>query len=235
MGLHPEDFHMKTTLITGANRGIGLEFARQLKDKGYYVIGCCRDPEQATELKEIASEVFTLDVTNDDEIYQLVKNLNQRPIDLVINNAGLIGESGVTVGNINRDNFLHVFNVNCIGTLKVSEALLPNLQASKDKNILVITSQIGSISDNSSGRSYAYRTSKAAVNCSMRSFAIDVQPLGIHVMLVHPGWVKTELGGENALIDAQTSVRAMLEQAELHLPSSHAEVMRRFDGGTIGW
>lgn len=226
---------MKTALITGANRGLGLEFARQLKDKGYYIIGCCRNPIKAKELKKLADELIQLDVTNDKDITSLKKTLNSRPIDLLVNNAGISGEQGVTIGNINRDNFIEVINVNCISVVKLCDALLPNLQASREKNIIVISSRMGSISDNDRGRSYAYRTSKAALNCVMRSFAIDVKDKGVHVMLMHPGWVKTDMGGADALIDVQTSVAGILEQAEKKLPNSHADKLHRFDGGVIAW
>lgn len=225
----------KIALITGANKGIGLEFARQLKRKDYYIIGCCRNPSQATLLNPLADEVIQLDITQDSDIDQLTKTLNNKPVDLLINNAGTSGEPGVTTGNVDRSNFLTVLNINCIGILKLCDALLPNLQASQDKNIIVISSRMGSISDNEQGRSYAYRASKAALNCVMRSFAIDVKPLGIHVMLLHPGWVKTDMGGENALIDVSISVAGMLEQAEKYLPESYAQELRRFDGGTIDW
>ena len=226
---------MKSALITGANRGIGLEFVRQLKKKGYYIIGCCRNPANAQELNRLADKVVRLEVTSDDDIAALQQTLNHRPIDLLVNNAGITGEQGVTVGNVNRDNFLKVLNVNCVSVVKLSDALLPNIQASQEKNILVISSQMGSISDNDSGRSYAYRTSKAAVNCAMRSFAVDVKDKGVHVMLIHPGWVKTDLGGENALMDAHASVAAMLKQVELHMAHSHAEKLYRFDGGVTAW
>lgn len=226
---------MKTALITGANRGIGLEFARQLKNKGYYIIGCCRTPSKATELNKLADEVIQLDVTDDNNIASLKQTLNNRPIDLLVNNAGTSGEQGVTIGNINRKNFLDVLNVNCISVVKLSDALLPNIQLSQEKGILVVSSQMGSISDNSSGRSYAYRTSKAAVNCVMRSFAIDVEAKGVHVMLIHPGWVKTDMGGASALTDVQTSVTGILEQAQKYLATSHADKLHRFNGGVIAW
>ena|SRR3990167_1057664 len=226
---------MKNALITGANRGIGLEFVRQLKDKGYYIFGCCRHPAKANELNELADEIIQLDVTNDNEIASLMQTLNNRPIDLLINNAGTSGEKGVTIGNIDRDNFIKLVNVNCIGVVKVSEALLPNLEASKEKNILVISSRMGSISDNDTGRSYAYRASKAALNCAMKSFALDVKDKGIHVMIIHPGWVKTDMGGINGLIDVETSVSGMLKQAEKQLAQSHADILHRFDGEVIAW
>ncbi len=226
---------MKTALITGANRGIGLEFVRQLKEKGYYILGTCRHPEAATELQTLADEVFRLDVTNDNDITTLKQKLDNRPIDLLINNAGTSGDQGVTVGNIDRENFINVFNVNCISVVKLSDALLPNLQTSIDKNILVISSRMGSISDNERGRSYAYRASKTALNSVMRSFAIDVKEKGVHVMLIHPGWVKTNMGGSDALVDVQTSVAGMLKQADKHLSQSHADAIHSFDGDMIAW
>jgi NAD(P)-dependent dehydrogenase (short-subunit alcohol dehydrogenase family) len=226
---------MKTALITGGNRGIGLEFVRQLKDNGYFIIGTCRNPALANELNSLADEIHQLDVTNDGDIAALLQNLRNKPIDLLVNNAGISGEQGVTVGNIDRENFISVLNVNCVSVVKICDALLPNVAASIAKNILVISSQMGSISDNARGRSYAYRTSKAALNCAMRSFAIDVQGKGVHVMLMHPGWVKTDMGGPEALVDIKTSVTGMLQQAEQYFATSHAQVLRRFDGGQIGW
>jgi len=125
---------MKNALVTGANRGIGLEFVHQLKNKGYHVIGCCRNPTNADELNEVADEVIQLDVTNDKDIEHVIKVLDGRPIDLLVNNAGISGEQGVTVGNIKRDNFLKVVNVNCISVVMLSDALLPNIEKSDDKN-----------------------------------------------------------------------------------------------------
>lgn len=226
---------MKTALITGANKGIGWEFSRQLKEKGYYVIGCCRNPDKADSLNQVADEVIKLDVTHDNDIISMVETLNNRPIDLLVNNAGTSGEQGVTVGNVERENFINVLNVNCISVVKICDALLPNIQGSKEKNILVISSQMGSISDNKQGGSYAYRSSKAALNCAMRSFAIDVLSTGVHVMLIHPGWVKTDMGGPNGLIDVQSSVSGMLEKVDKNISKSHADVLHRFDGGTVAW
>ncbi|STX28878.1 oxidoreductase with NAD(P)-binding Rossmann-fold domain [Legionella beliardensis] len=226
---------MKTALITGANKGLGLEFARQLKDKGYYILGCCRNPSEAQELKALADELIQLDVTSDKDIASLKQTLNDRPIDLLVNNAGTSGEQGVTLGNINRENFLNVININCLSVVKLSDALLTNIQASQEKSILVISSDMGSISENKRGRSYAYRASKAALNCVMRSFAIDVQDRGVHVMLINPGWVKTAMGGPNAPLDVQTSVVGILKQVEKELTHSHAERLLNYDGRVIAW
>jgi NAD(P)-dependent dehydrogenase (short-subunit alcohol dehydrogenase family) len=231
---------MRTLLITGANRGLGLEFAKQLSIQDTQLIASCRHPEQAEELKQLAQNrknitIVKLDVTNDKDILTLANKLKGKALDWLINNAGIAGESGVTVGNVARKNFLHVFNVNCLSALKVSEAFLANLQQGQDKLIINISSVLGSISANESGRRYAYRTSKAGLNCVMRSFALDVTDLGIKVMLLHPGWVRTDMGGADASIDAQTSVTAMLGVIEMHKNNSHAEVLWSYDGSTIGW
>ncbi len=226
---------MKKAVITGANRGIGLEFAKQLKQRGYYVIGCCRVPKKAYELEKVSDEIFKLDITNDEDIFSLKYHLNKQPLDLLINNAGIIGEQGVTVGNVYRDNFHHVLDVNCVSSIILSDALLKNIRSSEDKHILVISSTMGSISENRRGRSYAYRASKTALNCVMRSFAIDVEPLGVKVMLLHPGWVRTNIGGERAAIDVDTSVKGMLKQMDSYIAMSHAETIRSYDGETIPW
>ena len=231
---------MKTVLVTGANRGIGLAFTKQLSDLGLQVLACCRQPENASELQALATArknitVYQLDVSNQQHIEHLAEELSDHVIDIVLNNAGVMGENGVTVGNIDRDNFLNVMSVNCLSVLKVSEAFLPHLGKSTDKLIVVISSAMGSISDNQSGRSYAYRASKTAVNSVMRSFAIDVNDKGIKVLLLHPGWVQTNMGGDSALLDADKAVSAMLEQIEKHKHNAQAEVLRRYDGGTMPW
>lgn len=229
---------MKTILITGANRGLGLEFVSQLS-KAAHVIACCRAPQEAKELQQFAKkhqniEIVTLDVTDDDSIQSLAQQLKGNSLDWLINNAGISGEPGITIGKIPRDNFLRVFNTNCVGTLKVSEAFLPHLAQGKDKLIVSISSQMGSISANDQGKSYAYRTSKAALNCAMRAFALDVAEQGIHCLLLHPGWVKTNMGGLEAAIDVQTSVSSMLKVIESH-KTSHAEALYSYDGSVIGW
>jgi len=231
---------MKTILITGANRGLGLEFVRQLAQDETTIIACCRNPQEADELSAYAEEkknivMEALDVRDDQQISNLVKKLHNQPIDWLINNAGITGDTGVTVGNVDRDNFLNVINTNCLSPLKISEAFLKNIEQSQDKLIVCISSQMGSIKDNVSGRSYAYRTGKAALNCAMRSFAIDVENQGVKVMLLHPGWVKTDMGGEDALIDPQTSIAGMLKVIHQHKDNSHAEVLRSYNGDLLPW
>lgn len=231
---------MKTVLITGANRGLGLEFTRQLGELKYQVIATCRDPAKASFLQQLAKandhlSIHQLDLSKDSSIASFMAELGDTPVDWLINNAGIIGEAGVTVGNIDRDNFLNVININCIGALKLSEALLPNLQKSTDKTIIAISSSLGNISANQFGQAYAYRCSKAALNCAMRSLAIDILDTGVNVMLIHPGWVRTDLGGPNAEIDVEFSVANMLRIIDSNKTNCHAEVMYSYDGEIIAW
>ncbi|MBA3535990.1 MAG: SDR family oxidoreductase [Tatlockia sp.] len=231
---------MRTVMITGANRGLGLEFTRQLAEQNIQVIATCRHPAEATLLKQLAKaypiiSIAKLDQSSDKSIAKLQTQLADTAIDWLINNAGMMGDKGVTVGNINRDNFLEVMNVNCLGAIKISEALLPNLQKGHDKLIVTLSSILGNLSTNIWGHAYAYRASKAALNSVMHSLAIDVAEQGIKVMLLHPGWVRTDLGGPNALIDPEDSVTGMLNVIAAKKADCHAEVMYDFAGNVLAW
>ncbi|KTD18446.1 SDR family oxidoreductase [Legionella jordanis] len=231
---------MRTILITGSNRGIGLELVRQLSQKGEKIFATCREPAAASELSDLAKQysnisIYPLDISRDESIKNLFDELQGESLDWLINNAGISGESGVTVGHIDRDNFLNVMNINCLSPLKVSDTFLPLLHKGKEKLIINISSRMGSIGDNSWGRSYAYRASKAALNCVMRSFALDVAEKDIKVMLLHPGWVKTDLGGSNAEINVHDSVASMLNVIELYKKDSHGETLRSYTGEIIPW
>lgn len=231
---------MKTVLITGANRGLGLEFVKQYAEKGFNVIACCRKPESADDLNRIVKsseqvEIQPLDVLDDQSIDHLYQTLSDRSIDILINNAGTSGEQGVTLGNIHKVNFMKVFETNCYAVVKISDSLLPLVAKSETKLIVAISSRMGSISDNDRGRSYAYRSSKAALNAVMRSFAIDVKPQQVNVLLMHPGWVRTDMGGKEGLISAEESVTAMISEFEKHGVKSSAECLRRYDGEIIHW
>lgn len=231
---------MKTILITGANRGIGLAFVKQLCTEKNYIIATCRTPDEAQELQELANQhqnivIKKLDVNDDESINKLASSLEDTSIDWLINNAGISGESGVTVGNIARQNFLKVLETNAVSPIKLTDALLDNLSKSQDKLVVCISSRMGSISDNQRGKSYAYRTSKAALNCVMRSFALDVADQGIHVLLLHPGWVQTRMGGDDGALSTDESVRRMLGIIDKHKHDAHAETLFSHDGSTIDW
>lgn len=188
-----------TVLITGSSRGIGLELARQYAEKGWQVIATARTPGQATALQEIARRhpkvtLEALDVTNHGQIDALAKKYQGRPIDVLLNNAGISGADEMgTFGHLDFAVYDRVHEVNVIGPLKMAEAFLPNVEASQQKKIINITSTEGSIgSVNTRGGSYFYRSSKAALNMVMRSLAVDLKPKGITVGLVSPGFVKDD-------------------------------------------
>jgi NAD(P)-dependent dehydrogenase (short-subunit alcohol dehydrogenase family) len=188
---------MPTVLITGASRGIGLELARQYAERGWQVVATARTPADATELQAIATKhgnvtVEALDVTNHAQIDALAAKYQGKPVDVLLNNAGISGDSDAgKFGQMNYDVYDKVHAVNVIGPLKMAEAFLPNVAASQQKKIITITSTQGSIT-RSTGGGYFYRSSKAALNMVMHSLAIDLKPKGITVGLVSPGFVRTD-------------------------------------------
>ncbi|WP_347887842.1 SDR family oxidoreductase [Nitrosomonas europaea] len=207
---------MNTVLITGANRGIGLEFARQYAADGWQVVACCRQPQQAEALNRLADQykdqfsIHRLDVRELAEIDQLSHKLQDLPIDILINNAGVYphAQNG-EFGRISYDDWMEAFRVNTFAPLKMVEALIEQIACSQLKIVATITSKMGSIADNQRGGSYIYRSSKAAVNMVVKSLAIDLQPRGIIAVLLHPGWVQTDMGGRGALISTKQSVTGM--------------------------
>ena len=195
------DARAATVLITGTNRGIGLEMVKQYADKGWTVIATARKPSDAKDLNEVAAtykktvSVETLDVANPDSIKALATKLKGKPIDLLINNAGTLGDlPPQTVGTFQKDTFETVLLTNVYGPLAVSEALRENVAASQGKKIVALTSGLGSATlTQRRGGMYAYRASKGALNVSMRALAADLKPQGIVVGIVAPGMVETDL------------------------------------------
>ncbi|QIZ77040.1 SDR family oxidoreductase [Ferrimonas lipolytica] len=227
-----------TTLITGANRGIGLQFVQQLLAQGDTVIACCRNPEQAAELVQLGEqfphhlELVGLDVSQPEQLHGLKAYLGDRIIDTLINNAGLYGPKGLHFGEVDSSGFNEVMQVNVLAPLLLVQTLSDNL--ARNSKIAILSSMMGSISDNQSGGAYLYRASKSAVNAIGKSLANDLAPRGVAVILLHPGWVQTEMGGPNALIDTQTSVEGMLKViAALNLDNSGE--FRNYDGRELGW
>jgi len=201
---------MPTILITGANRGLGLEFARQYKEDGWNVLACCRNPEEGKELSKITSNIYKLDVSNFEQIDKLASLLKGESIDVLINNAGISGNGSKNkFGSMNYDDWEKTMRINCMAPFKLSEALIENVEKSEEKTIVSITSKMGSIGDNELGRAYIYRSSKSALNMTMKSLSIDLKEKGIKIAVLHPGWVKTDMGGPNALIDVETSISGM--------------------------
>ena len=231
---------MSSTLITGANRGLGLEFARQYLNDGWQVYATCRDPEAASELRHLADasgdrlEILALDVTDLATTKAAAAELDRQAIDLLINNAGVDGARGQTIGNIDYDAWAKVLDVNTMGPLRVSEAFVDHLARSERKLIVTLTSGMGSIADNTSGGAMAYRSSKAAVNMVMRSLAIDLAPRGISCVVVNPGWVQTAMGGPHATTTPAESV-ARLRRLIDNLGPTDSGKFFNHDGREYAW
>lgn len=226
-------------LVTGANRGIGLEFTTQLLDRGDAVIATARQPDEADKLQELGDDygdrldVVRLDVTDDTTIDDLVDKLSTQTIDVLINNAGTMIGSG-SFEELDEQAIIDSIDVNTLGPLRVSRAVLPALERSEQPKIVNVTSKMGSIADNESGGSYAYRISKTALNMATRSMAIDLQPRGIVAFVIHPGWVETRMGGPNALIDTETSVEEMLTIID-EADDDTSGTFQEWNGNIVPW
>ena len=207
---------MKTVLVTGANRGIGLELCRQLVERGDSVIGTCRTSSPDVEAFEIEI-IDGVDVTSDQDVTRLAEQLRGRQIDILINNAGILTRE--SLDDLDFDRMRRQFEVNSLGPLRVTHALLPNLYPGA--KVVIITSRMGSIGDNSSGGRYGYRMSKAAVNMAGVSLAYDLRPHRIAVTIVHPGFVRTDMTKGEGLIDPPESAAGLLARIdELTLETS---------------
>ena len=206
---------MSTVLVTGANRGLGLEFARQYAAEGWQVLAACRAPKPAKELQRIAAEsggrvrVLEMDVTDAASVRGAAAGLKGEAIDLLLNSAGVGGPPGQRVGSLDYSAWAGVLDTNTLGPMRVVEAFLENVAKSRLKQIVTITSGMGSLADNTSGGSYAYRSSKAAVNMVMKSLSLDLAPRGITCVVVNPGWVRTDMGGSRGTLSPAESIQAL--------------------------
>ncbi len=231
---------MSRVLITGASRGLGLEFCKHYAKQGWDVLACCRNPDQANQLAKLATEnpsvqVYEMDALNRVGIDALAIKLADLTIDLLIANAGIYGDSrGHEFGNLDYVDWIRTLETNVLGVVKVAESFLPNLKRSQKPVIATLSSQMGSIDDNGSGGSILYRSSKAALNATMKSLSIDLQSAGIGVLIFHPGWVKTDMGGSQALIDTETSVTGMCQQISDFNISQTGRFIK-YDGTLIPW
>lgn len=200
-------------LITGANRGIGLEMVRFSMTQGWRVFACCRNPNNAEALFNIATlsngqvSVHIADMLELATLQALSYELRNEAVDILINNAGIYGSSKNTFGSVDASDWLTVFQVNTIAPLKMVEAFIEQISMSQEKKVICISSKMGSISDNGYGNSYIYRSSKAALNAVTKSLSIDLKQQGITSVVLHPGWVKTDMGGPDAEISTAECVR----------------------------
>jgi NAD(P)-dependent dehydrogenase (short-subunit alcohol dehydrogenase family) len=231
---------MATVLITGANRGLGLEFCRQYAADGWRVLACCRNPQRAGELAELAGQyplvqIEALEVSDGTQIERLAAQLRDISIDILINNAGVYGDSPRHgFGTLDYMAWTRTLTVNTQAPVKMAEAFLPHLERGEKKLLVTITSLMGSIGDNTSGGSVIYRSSKAALNAAMKSISIDLKDRSIGVLLIHPGWVKTDMGGPNALIEASESVAAMRRTIAVFKLNASGSFLK-YDGTALPW
>ena len=208
---------MGTYLVTGANRGIGLEYCRQIKERGDKAIAVCRS--SSSELDELEIQVETgVDITSESSVQTLAEKLKNTPIDVLINNAAIVER--ISLETLDFESIRRQFEVNAIGTLRFTVAMLPNLAA--NAKVIIMTSRMGSIEDNTSGGSYGYRMSKVAVSMAGKSLAIDLKPKGISVAILHPGLVQTRMTNFTPNgITTQTSVEGLLARIdELNLENT---------------
>ncbi len=227
-------------LITGANRGIGLEMVRYAMEQGWRVFACCRNPHNADNLFRIAKlsngqiSVHIADMQELSTIQALSYELRNDPIDMLINNAGIYGSDKNKFGGVDADSWLQAFQINCIAPLKMVEAFSHQLDMGQRKLVACLSSKMGSMADNGYGASYIYRSSKAALNAVVKSLSIDLKQKNIISVALHPGWVKTEMGGDNAEISTRESVEKMFK----NLSTLTIKDSGRFidiDGSDIPW
>ncbi len=230
---------MSTVLITGANRGLGLEFVRQYAAMGWQVLATCRTPEKAELLSQLAMEypqvkLIKLDVTNEDEINLLATQLKGLAIDHLILNAGVLGEDCAKLGEMTQAKWLEVLTINTVAPALLIQALQDNVAASEHKTIVGISTRVASLGDNSSGNMYSYRTSKAALNQILVSAAQNLREQAVKTLAIHPGWVQTDMGGDSATFTPQESVAGIISVAQ-NLTLEESGSFRVFDGSTIEW
>ena len=228
---------MHTILITGANRGIGLAFTKQYAEAGWKVLACCREPQSASALQACAKthsniQVFALDVADFEQVAALAHKLNDVAIDVLINNAGVYPDG--SANDADGAAWEKAFKINSIAPYMMADAFKSHIAKSQLKKLATLSSKMGSIDDNTSGGSYIYRSSKTAVNMVMKSLSIDLAPMGIAVVTLHPGWVQTDMGGSNALINTQTSVSGMRKVLD-NLSLVNTGKFIAYDGKEIAW
>lgn len=226
---------MPRVLITGCNRGLGLEFVRQYAEAGWCVLACARAPEAAEALQAIPGDVLlhALDVADRDSIAALAAKLAPMPIDLLIANAGVMPDDR-TLFDLDDAAWHHAMQVNALAPLHIARHFRPHLEAGSGRSFAVVTSLMGSITDNSSGGFYSYRMSKAAANMAVRSLAHDWQPVGLKVCALHPGWVATAMGGPSAPLTPAESVAGM-RAVLASLTPERSGGFYRYTGDSIAW
>lgn len=230
---------MPTLLITGANRGLGLELTREFARRHWRVFACCRSPEEASGLQALAAAAETvaihrLEVGDIAQVRDLAGRLKGTPIDILYNNAGIFGPKQQAFGETDEAGWLEAFRINSIAPLRLAEAFVEHVAASERRVIATMGSVMGSIAENGSGGAYAYRTSKAAVHMVMKGLAVDLAPRGIITVVLHPGWVQTRMGGKAASLKPEESA-AGLTEVLLGLRREQSGMLIDYQGNVHPW
>jgi NAD(P)-dependent dehydrogenase (short-subunit alcohol dehydrogenase family) len=226
---------MPTVLITGAARGLGLEFTRQYTAKGWKVLACARTPEA---LKGETGDIHAhrLEVTDYKAVRALAKTLSGEAIDVLICNAGIGGERGSNaqdLGTLDPDLWRQIFEINTLAPLMMAEAFVEHVARSREKKLIAITSILGSLAHNNGGR-YFYRASKTALNMEWSCLAKELGPRGLICVALHPGWVQTDMGGETAPLTIDQSVPSMVKTIAGLKPSDNGRYIQ-YDGTELPW
>jgi NAD(P)-dependent dehydrogenase (short-subunit alcohol dehydrogenase family) len=231
---------MPSILLTGSNRGLGLELARQYAEAGWRVFATCRHPAEAQDLRRLADQhprisIHRLDITLVEDIRAIADELFDTSIDVLFNNAGVYLETDDDIpalGGLRYDDWLRTFEVNTLGAVRVTEALRDNVARSDRRLVAVMTSHMGSIADIDEKGSYYYRSSKAALNAAMRGIAVALRPQGIGVLLLHPGAVRTRMSATG--IGTKESVEGLRRQID-RFTLEDSGTFVRYDGSALPW
>lgn len=227
---------MPTVLITGANRGLGLEFAKQYAADGWSVIATCRNPIGVGELAEVEGDiaVYGLDVNNPPSLERFVADLDGRAIDVLINNAGVYGPKGITAKDVTAEDWMPVMQTNMMAPLFLARALTDNVAKSERKLIVNISSIMASIEKGAAGSEYIYRSSKTGLNMVMACYAQEIADTGVAVVMFHPGWVQTDMGGPSATLTPPESITALRASIE-NLTADDNGAFKNYDGTPMPW
>ena len=236
---------MASMLVTGASRGLGLEMVRQFVGDGWRIYACCRTPETATDLAALAAgsdgaiTLHTLDVSKPEQIGALADEFRGTPIDMLVNNAGLLGCSidamePAAFGSIDYDAWMQVHEINTMAPLRVTEAFVDHVAASDLKLLLFMSTHMGCITELADGGLYPYRSSKAALNLLVKGLSIDLAPRGVRTLAVHPGWVVTDMGGPDAPVNKVDSI-AGIRQVVANYGGGQTGRFYQYDGRELPW
>lgn len=230
---------MPSVLVTGSSRGIGLEWCRQYADGGWRVYATCRHPEAADGLIALAQgrpqlSIHRVDVTEDESIEAMRAELARESLDVLVNNAGVYFEKYLHPDTLDYPVWLQTFDVNTLGPMRMAEALVEQLARSRRRLIVNMSSHMGSIAEIEMPGDYYYRSSKAALNAAMKGLSVALKPRGVGVLLLHPGWVQTRMGGPGATVSPADSVAGMRLLVEKFTQAGSGRFFR-YDGSEIPW